>query len=69
MPSLPAASYRDGSKQVTTLRGIGSKAMELNYALYNTMVNIVTGPKLASIRALPDQHNHDLHQCHDHALS
>ena len=56
MPSSPAASYRDGSRQVTTLRGIGSKTMELNYALYNTMVNIVTGPKLASIRALPDQH-------------
>ena len=56
MPSSPAVSYRDGSRQVTTLRGIGSKTMELNYALYNTMVNIVTGPKLASIRALPDQH-------------
>ena len=71
MPSSPAASYRDGSRQVTTLRGIGSKAMELNYALYNTMVNIVTGPKLASIRALPDYPRpaHDLHKCHDHALS
>ena len=30
--------------------------MELNYALYTTIINIVSGPKLASIMALPDEH-------------
>ena len=55
-PGSPAASYRDGSIQVTTLQGIGREAMELNYALYTTIINIVSGPKLASIMALPDEH-------------